>query len=63
MREGLIEDHWDCLDDVDIVVAAVDNEQVKYAINEQCLGKRLSASYAGVYERGEGGDHVIIKPS
>ena len=62
VREGLIEDHWDCLDDVDIVVAAVDNEQVKYAINEQCLGKHISASYAGVYERGEGGDHVIIKP-
>ncbi len=62
VREGTIDDHWDCLDDVDIVVAAVDNEQVKYAINEQCLGKRVSASYAGVYERGEGGDHVIIKP-
>ena len=62
VREGPIEDHWDCLDDVDILVAAVDNEQVKYAINEQCLGKRVSASYAGVYERGEGGDHVIIKP-
>ncbi len=62
VREGTIEDHWDCLDDADIVVAAVDNEQVKYAINEQCLGKRISASYAGVYERGEGGDHVIIKP-
>ncbi len=62
VREGLIEDHWDCLDDVDLLVAAVDNEQVKYAINEQCLNRRLSASYAGVYERGEGGDHVIIKP-
>jgi molybdopterin/thiamine biosynthesis adenylyltransferase len=62
MREGLIEDHWDCLDDVDILVAAVDNEQVKYAINEHCLNKRVSASYAGVYERGEGGDHVVIKP-
>ena len=62
LREGLIEDHWDCLDDVDILVAAVDNEGVKYAINEQCLSKRISASYAGVYERGEGGDHVIIKP-
>ena len=62
VREGPIEDHWDCLDDVDILVAAVDNEQVKYAINEQCLSKRVSASYAGVYERGEGGDHVIIKP-
>lgn len=62
LREGLIEDHWDSLDDVDILVAAVDDEQVKYAINEKCLEKRLSASYAGVYERGEGGDHVIIKP-
>ncbi len=62
VREGLIENHWDCLDDVDILVVAVDNEQVKFAINEKCLEKRLSASYAGVYERGEGGDHIIIKP-
>lgn len=62
LRQGLIEEHWDSLDDVDILVAAVDDEQVKYAINEKCLEKRLSASYAGVYERGEGGDHVIIKP-
>jgi len=62
VREGLIEEHWDILDDIDILVVAVDNEQVKYAINEKCLEKRLSASYAGVYERGEGGDHVIIKP-
>ena len=62
VREGLIEDHWDCLDDVDILVVAVDHEQVKYSINEKCLEKRLSASYAGVYERGEGGDHIIIKP-
>ncbi len=61
-RAGLIEEHWDCLDDIDILVVAVDTEQVKYAINEKCLEKRLSASYAGVYERGEGGDHVIIKP-
>ena len=61
-RAGLIDDHWDCLDDVDILVAAVDNEQVKYAINEHCLKKRISVSYAGVYERGEGGDHVIIRP-
>ena len=62
VRAGLIEDHWDCIDDVDILVVAVDHEGVKYAINEKCLEKRLSASYAGVYERGEGGDHVIIKP-
>lgn len=62
VREGLIEDHWDCLEEVDILVVAVDHEQVKYAINEKCLEKRVSASYAGVYERGEGGDHVIVKP-
>ena len=62
VREGYIEDHWDILDDIDILVVAVDNEQVKYTINEKCLEKRLSASYAGVYERGEGGDHIIIKP-
>ena len=62
VRAGVIEDHWDCLDALDILVVAVDNEQVKYAINEKCLEKRLIASYAGVYERGEGGDHVIIKP-
>lgn len=62
IREGIIEDYWDLLDDIDILVVAVDHEAVKYAINEKCLEKRLSASYAGVYERGEGGDHVIIKP-
>ena len=62
VREARIEDQWDCIDDVDILVVAVDNEQVKFAINEKCLEKRLSASYAGVYERGDGGDHVIIKP-
>lgn len=62
VREGPIEDHWDCLDNIDLLVAAVDNEQVKYAINERCLKRRLRASYAGVYERGEGGDHIIITP-
>ena len=62
VREGSIQNQWECLDDVDVLVVGVDNEQVKYAINEKCLEKRLSASYAGVYERGEGGDHVIIKP-
>ena len=62
VREGLIEDHWDCLEELDFLVVAVDHEQVKYAINEKCLEKRVSASYAGVYERGEGGDHVIVKP-
>ena len=61
-RVGAIEDHWDCLDEADILVAGVDSEQVKFTINERCLQRRLKASYAGVYERGEGGDHVIIRP-
>ena len=60
--EGAIEDHWGCLDDIDMLVVGVDSEAVKFAINEKCLEKRLIASYAGVYERGEGGDHVIIRP-
>lgn len=62
VREGRIEEHMDALDDLDIVVVAVDGEQVKYIINEALLKRRISAAYAGVYERGEGGDVVIIRP-
>jgi molybdopterin/thiamine biosynthesis adenylyltransferase len=40
----------------------VDNENAKYRINQLCLERRLTAIYAGVYERGEGGDAVIISP-
>lgn len=62
VREGRIQDHMDALDELDIVVVAVDGEQVKYIINEALLKRRISAAYAGVYERGEGGDVVIIRP-
>lgn len=62
VREGRIEDHMDVLDDLDIVVVAVDGEQVKYIINEALLERRITSAYAGVYERGEGGDIVIIRP-
>ncbi len=62
VREGRIEDHMDIFDDLDIVVVAVDGEQVKYILNEALLERRISAVYAGVYERGEGGDVVIIRP-
>lgn len=62
VREGRIEDHMDVLDALDIVVVAVDGEQVKYIINEALLARRITAVYAGVYERGEGGDVVIIRP-
>lgn len=62
VREGRIEQHMDVLDDLDICVVAVDGEQVKYIINEALLQRRITGVYAGVYERGEGGDVVMIKP-
>jgi molybdopterin/thiamine biosynthesis adenylyltransferase len=63
VRTGKIEDHMDVLDNVDILIVGVDQEQVKYVINEACLERNLTAIYAGVYERGEGGDVVIIQPN
>ena len=60
--QGKIEDHLEALDDLDILVVGVDHENVKYFINEACLKRNLTAVYAGVYERGEGGDIVIIRP-
>lgn len=60
--EGRIEDHMQALEDLDILVVGVDGENVKYIINEVCLKQRLIAVYAGVYERGEGGDVVTIRP-
>lgn len=60
--KGRIENHKDVLDEMDMVVCAVDGEGTKYLINEICLNKNLKAIYAGVYERGEGGDVTIIKP-
>jgi len=62
VREGRIEEHMDALDGLDIVVVAVDGEQVKYIINEALLKRNINAIYAGVYERGEGGDVVLIRP-
>jgi len=62
IREGLIQEHLDVLAGLDILVVGVDGEQAKYIINEAVLQRRLTAVYAGVYERGEGGDVVIIRP-
>ena len=59
---GRIEDHLDALDDLDLLVVGVDGEQSKYIINEACLEHNLTAIYAGVYERGEGGDVAVIRP-
>lgn len=62
VRQGRIEQHMDALDELDILVVGVDHENVKYIINEACLQRNLTAVYAGVYERGEGGDVIIIRP-
>lgn len=62
VRNGRIEQHMDVLDDCDLLVVGVDGEGTKYAINEACLERDLPAVYAGVYERGEGGDVTLIRP-
>lgn len=60
---GKIEDHLETLHGLDLLIVGVDQEQVKYVINEVCLAQNLTAVYAGVYERGEGGDVVILHPN
>jgi molybdopterin/thiamine biosynthesis adenylyltransferase len=60
---GRLEDHTDKLSGVDLVVVGVDGEQSKYVINGVCRKNGLTAIYAGVYERGEGGDVVVIQPT
>ncbi len=62
VRVGRLEQNLDVLDRVDLVVSGMDGEGSKYVLNEACLSRRLTAVYAGVYERGEGGDVVIIHP-
>jgi molybdopterin/thiamine biosynthesis adenylyltransferase len=62
VRVGRIEQNLDVLDNLDILVSGVDGEGPKYILNEECLKRNLTAVYAGVYERGEGGDVVVIRP-
>ncbi|MBO9308379.1 MAG: ThiF family adenylyltransferase [Chloroflexi bacterium] len=59
---GRVEDHTEALQGVDLVVVGVDGERAKYTIDEVCRANNLVAIYAGVYERGEGGDVTIIYP-
>jgi molybdopterin/thiamine biosynthesis adenylyltransferase len=61
-RVGRIEQNMDALDNLDILVCGVDGEGPKYTINQECLKRGLVTVYAGVYERGEGGDVAIIRP-
>ncbi|MBZ0285331.1 MAG: ThiF family adenylyltransferase [Anaerolineae bacterium] len=62
VRHGKIEQNMDVLDNLDILVCGVDGEGPKYTINQACLEHKLVTVYAGVYERGEGGDVVVIRP-
>ena len=59
---GRSEDHLELLEQMDLLVVGVDGEGTKFEINEACLAKNLTAVYAGVYEKGEGGDVNIIRP-
>lgn len=59
---GRIEDMKDVLDNLDLLIVGVDGENAKYILNEAALERNLTAIYAGVYERGDGGDVVIIHP-
>lgn len=59
---GRIEDNLDLLEGVDLVVCGLDGENAKYVLNQACLDRNLTVVYAGVYERGEGGDCVVIHP-
>ncbi len=61
-RMGRIEQHLDALDRLDLLIVGLDGEGPKYTVNQACLERRLPAVYAGVYERGEGGDVCIIVP-
>ncbi len=59
---GRVENHLDALDGLDLLVCGVDGEWAKYVINRAALARGLTTVYAGVYERGEGGDVVVIRP-
>lgn len=62
VRVGRFEQNTDMLDQIDLLVVAVDGENAKYLINQACLDRNVTAVYAGVYERGEGGDAAVIRP-
>lgn len=62
MYHDRIENQLDLLERMDVLIVGVDGEQVKYIINEACLKQRVPAVYAGVYEQGDGGDVVLIRP-
>ena len=61
-HNATIQNCWIALEDLDLLIVGVDGEHTKFEINEACMDRGLVAIYAGVYERGEGGDIVLIHP-
>ncbi len=61
-RNGRIEQHMDALEHVDLLLAAVDSEPARYLLNQAALQRNLTSVYAGVYERGVGGDVALLHP-
>ena len=57
-----IQERHEALDALDLLIVGVDGERTKFDVNAACLERGLVAVYAGVYERGEGGDVVVIRP-
>ena len=57
-----IQERHEVLDALDLLIVGVDGERTKFDVNAACLERGLVAVYAGVYERGEGGDVVVIRP-
>lgn len=60
-RVARIERPADAPAEVDLLVAAVDNEPARHLLNEAALQHGLPAVYAGVYERGVGGDAALLR--
>lgn len=56
-----IQDCFEALAGLDLLIVGVDGEKTKFDVNAACLERNLTAIYAGVYERGEGGDVVCIQ--
>jgi molybdopterin/thiamine biosynthesis adenylyltransferase len=57
-----VEHALEILQRADVVAVCVDDEPAKHVINVKLLELGIPAIYAGVYERGEGGDVVVVYP-
>ncbi len=49
--------------DADLILVCVDNEPIKHIINEEARKAGKTVIYAGVYEKGEGGEICVVYPN